>query len=208
MRLPRLRRLYALMAVAAAGLAGWACYPLSPTPAEDRDLVSSFFDADFDFESQSTYAMPDEVFVVEGSDEDISDAFDDQILADIARNMAALGWIREMDPENNPPDVLLVPFKAQTTRTYIGWVPGWGWNPWFPGWGVWYPWPVVRQYTSGSVFVDMFYPAGLDGEQVPAVWSGAADGILSGSNPDLSSARIRRDIDQMFAQSPYLRAGQ
>ena len=176
------------------------CYPGSPTAPEDRDLISTFFDSGFAFGSQRTYAMPNEVFVLPGSDENISDEFDQQILDDIARNLAALGWIREGDPESNGANVAVVAYKTQQTRTYIfiPWWPGWGfpgWPGWGPGWGIGYPWPSVRQYTAGTIFVDM-YDAGTlrNDNRVPAVWSGAADGPLSGSNPDLGSDRVRRDI--------------
>ena len=64
----------------------------------------------------------------------------------IVNDMEALGYVREADPENNPPDLVLLASAVGTESTewfysgwwgYWGWYPGWGYYPpgWGPGWG-------------------------------------------------------------------------
>ena len=210
----RSRTIFIAMAlVAAAGLM-WSCYPGGPTSAGETDVVATFFDNGANFGAYQTYAMPDEVFIREGSDEDTEVENEDLILNQVVQNMARAGYTRVLDPEQNGADVVVIVSAVQTTNFNYwiswGWWGGWGGWPGFgPGWGIGYPWVGVTSYTNGSVFVEMFDPnnANLEEQLLPAVWAGALNGLLSGSSASETESRIIRGIDQAFTQSPYLSGG-
>lgn len=186
-----------------------SCYPSSPSDVTERDVVITAFDSTKDFGAVRTWAMPDEVFVTEGSDSDVTDEFDDLILDEVAKNMAALGYVRETNPRVNGADVVVIVRKSK--QTSMGWVgggsPGWcGWPGWgYPGWGCWpgyYPWFPVT-VTTGSVFLEMYDPnQGAASEELVGVWGAALNGLASSSGSN--AARISQGIDQAFAQSSYL----
>jgi hypothetical protein len=46
-------------------------------------------------------------------------------------------------------------------------------------------------------------PDGIEDDRVPIHWNGIINGLLQGSNSNILS-RIDRNVDQAFAQSPYL----
>jgi hypothetical protein len=176
-------------------------------------LVTTFFDQNADFGAIRTFAMPDEVIEREGS-QPIDQAAKDLILREVIRNMAALGYQRELQPETNGADVVVLVTANQTTtrETWVsypwwggwGFWPGWGgWCCFGPGWGWSYPWVATVQYTTGSVFIDMVDPNKADQgtSVIPVVWGAGIDGLVSGS-PD--NSRIVSTIGQAFRQSPYL----
>ncbi len=187
-------------------MAMWSCYPGGPETIADTDLVFTYYNQDADFGSVSTFFMPDQVFVREGS-EATEDSFDSLILSDVARNMEALGYTRVTDPQNNIPDSVVIVSKVKTQYTWVGWVPGYPWYPgWgYPGWG-WGGWyPVGGSYSTGTVFIEF---ASTDDVNVPeqeivASWSGVFTGLLS-SSASATASRVTANIDQAFKQSPYL----
>ena len=187
-------------------MAMWSCYPGGPETIADTDLVFTYYNQDADFGSVSTFFMPDQVFVREGS-EATEDSFDSLILSDVARNMEALGYTRVTDPQNNIPDSVVIVSKVKTQYTWVGWVPGYPWYPgWgYPGWG-WGGWyPVGGSYSTGTVFIEF---ASTDDVNVPeqeivASWSGVFNGLL-GSSASATASRVTANIDQAFKQSPYL----
>ena len=186
----------------------WACYPGGPENIAERDVVITAYDDQFNFGAAQVYAMPNEVFVREGS-ENVDTRFNDLILSDVARNMAQIGFVRENNPDQNGADVAIIVSVSRTTTTAVGtgWWPGYGgwWGWWGPGWGGWYPYPIVVNFTTGSVFIEMYDPEGRDdaNQTVPVRWIAVANG-LAGTTGDLTAQRITKAIDQAFAQSPYL----
>ena len=207
---------FAMALVATAGLM-WSCYPGGPTSAGETDVVLTYFDDGASFGTFQTYAMPDEVFIREGSDDGTVVANEDLILNQVVQNMARAGYTRVLNPEQNKTDVVVIVSAIQSTNFNYwvswGWWGGWGgWGGWpgyGPGWGIGYPWVGVTSYTNGSVFVEMFDPNNPDTTEqlLPAVWAGALNGLLSGSSASETEARIVRGIDQAFSQSPYLSGG-
>jgi len=187
-------------------LAMWSCYPGGPETIADTDLVFTYYNPSADFGSVSTFFMPDQVFVREGSEE-TEDSFDSLILSDVARNMEALGYTRVTDPQNNIPDSVVIVSKVRTQYSWVGWVPGYPWYPgWgYPGWG-WGGWyPVGGSYSTGSVFVEFASTDDVDvpGKEIVASWSGVINGLL-GSSTSATASRVTANIDQAFKQSPYL----
>ena len=216
-RSPRQLGLLGLLPLLASG----GCYPGSTDlDDEDYDVVLTVHDDQVDFSSYRTYVLPDTVIHIE--DEDNSDIielprdFDDLILDVAAANMNALGYVREADPENNPPDLILLASAVGTESIewfysgwwgYWGWYPGWGYYPpgWGPGWG-WGPPPGYVggvRIEQGAVVLTLVDPtlADPEDERIPVVWAGAMRGLLSGG---AAESRITESINQAFDQSPYL----
>ena len=87
-----------LLLMAAMPVVLLGCYPAGPEYVEDLDVTYTTFDNKFDFQSRSTYAMPDRIVVdVEIEDGDttyvyMKDVFADQILAAIDDNLQSRGW--------------------------------------------------------------------------------------------------------------------
>ena len=187
-----------------------ACHPGEPSSIGETDVAVTAFDKTRDFGAIRTWAMPDEVFVTEGSDSDVTDEFDGLILDQVAKNMTMLGYVRETDPQANGADVVVLVRKSkQTSRGWVGGgAPGYcGWPGWgYPGWGCWpgyYPWASVS-FTTGSVIVEMYDPnQGASSEELRAIWGALLNGLASRSSGS-NASRISQGIDQVFAQSPYL----
>ena len=193
------------------GLAGLiavlpGCYPQGPEFTEDLDVVLTYFQDDYDFESRQTYALPDKIVKItgnlqEGEDvEYIPDATASLILGRIEENMNDLGW-QKVGVEESP-DLLLAPASWETTTIYYYydyWY--WWWGGYYPGWG-YYP-AYVSSYSTGTLFMGLIDPEVVGANGNPLMqWSGAANGILTWS---YDADRINKAIDQAFTQSPYLK---
>ena len=190
-----------------------SCYPGDQLTTEEADVVITLFDESADFSTLTSYAMPDSIVHLESTEEDnISRAFDDDVLALIASNMGALGFTRESDPANA--DVIMLTAVAVNEQVgYAGypWGGYWGWYTPYPpnfGWG-YYPWygaGTIYTYRTGTIFIQMLDPARTDStvSKVPTIWVGALNGLVQG---DAVPERIADGINQAFAQSPYLGEG-
>lgn len=199
-----------------------SCYP-GPGALEnsDLDIVATFYDEGYDFSANSTYYLVDSVMDIGDRRILLSGKYDRQILDQIDANLQALGYIKESDPDNNPPDMMVTVSKVATYNIeayeyysywwdYWGWYTGWpGYGyPIGPGWAPVYPWAgtVVYTYTTGSLLIDMMDPekADTDTKRLPVFWSGGINGLLEGDDADIQ-ARLAKHIDQCFDQSPYLK---
>ena len=179
-----------------------ACSGDSDNNVSDYDTVLTIYDRDVDFGANRTYSFPDSVTHYPLDDEDDSASYphDDQILQEIDDQMAAYGYTKE--PESNDPDVIID--VASTTSDYFYY-----WS-YYPGWyyPYYYGYYVSYAYTTGTVFIHMGIDESNDSEQiVQSIWFTALNGILNDSTGNIS-ARITRNIDQAFAQSPYLQVNQ
>jgi len=187
----------------------WGCYLEGPDYTEELDLVYTNYNSSYDFVAENTYSMPDEIVKITGDPtsppEYISPIYAIPILAQIEANMTALGWTRVTDP--NDSDVQLLP-AAWTTTTLVGGY--WGgyycwWYPYYCGGGWYYPYVPVTSYSTGTMVMTMVNgdqnEEAIDGSKL-VLWSGAMNGLLS-SGYDID--RVKKGIDQAFAQSPYLK---
>ncbi len=76
----------------------------------------------------------------------------------------------------------------------LDWGPGWG-----PGWGAWGSFnttTTVRNYTYGTVVIDMF-----DAQTQRPLWRGIAMGTVPDS-PIAQTNAMQVGVDRMFAQFP------
>lgn len=190
-----------------------SCYPSGPTNILELNLVVTFNDAQFNFASVRTYALPETVFDLPGSDQ-VNHEYDSLILEAVDNNMTALGYVREIAPEQNGADVVLVVSVSRQTIIYgdFSWYSYWGawpgweyWGPWDAGWGLYFSWPVGQTFTTGSIFIEMVDPKAKDshGTKLPVRWTGIINAALS-TSAAATSAQVVSSVDQCFAQSPYL----
>jgi len=201
-----------------------ACYPGdAPSNVQDLDVVLTVHDDAVDFGDFTTYAMPDTVLHIVGEDDsniiELPRDYDDLILDLVADNMASAGYLREMAPETNGADLILLVGAVGVERTSYwysggcywscwGWYPGWGYPgyPGYgPGWGWGYP-PYIgsSKFEQGAVLLTLVDPNGDTGggDKVPVVWAASGSGLLKGEGS--GGPRITNAINQMFSQSPYL----
>ncbi|QLE00379.1 DUF4136 domain-containing protein [Galbibacter sp. BG1] len=195
-----------------------SCAEDGPDYVDELDVVYTNYNADFDFGTTNTYAIPDNVVKIDDADfplaegeepEFIDPVYGDVILSAIADNMNDRGWT-QVDKDNNP-DVIILPTAMSTLNLYYyydwgywGW---WGYPGYGPGWGWWYPGyypPYVSGYRSGTVVLQMTYPDGIGiDDTIPVIWTSAINGLFEGSTASIQD-RIQNTVDQAFTQSPYL----
>jgi hypothetical protein len=179
-----------------------SCYPGDAISPSNADIITTFKKSTADFSSIMSYAMPDSVIYISNDGPEASKypLQDQQILTAIKRNMLQYGYSKEEDPAQA--DVLVVALIT-STKWVAGGCYSWYWSYWYPYWG--YCYPVSYSYETGTIFIIMVDPELGDGSAENAEWVAAMNGLLSSvSNAE---ARIDRNIDQAFYQSPYLGGG-
>ena len=183
-----------------------SCYPGDDLTPADTDIVATFFDQNVNFSTVMTYAIPDSILRLDSDGNPVIDPgqYDQQILNDIKSGLDGLGFTQEADPSNA--DVIIIPFV--NTRN---WVSGGCYNDWWSGYwyGWWYPYygwcyPVYYTYQTGSIVIAMIDANSTEAKT--ALWVAGINGILQDSNTGIA-ARINQNIQQAFAQSPYLGNG-
>lgn len=203
------------VALLAAGTTG--CYPDQSAGISELDIVMTNYDTNFLFSGVHTYMMPDTVVAITDPDHpdkntDGNHAYDSVILSEMAARLNDLGYVRLYDTLVQKPEIGIVLNTSATL--YWGafwneWDYYWGWYSYWPyyyedGWEYYYPWDITYNYTVGTLLVQMIDlksgPA-LSHDSVSVVWTGAVNGLVEGS--DVPS-RIKKGIDQLFIQSPYL----
>jgi hypothetical protein len=189
-----------------------SCYNDYGMSTSDYDVVVTFYDKEANFGQYKTFAIADTVFHIteDGEDSDLlTRDFDQDIIDRIEANMLAMDFQKEENPAQNTPDVVVV-VAATASRNFNiwTWYPGYG----YPGWGWWggwyYPWTSVTAYDLGTLLFTIIDTEDFDPgeERYNGVWIAGINGILSGSNSNLS--RINSHIDQAFDQSQYLMPNQ
>jgi len=143
------------------------------------------------------YVLVDSVYHLVGTGkDDISRAYDGQMLAQIRSNMDDLGFTEVAD--TNQADVVLV--TAVTTTEYTSYY-SYGcyyYCYWYypPYWGSY-------TYTVGTILINMSR-RDPGASTVPVAWLAALNGYSDASS---NGPRIKSGINQAFEQSKYLGAG-
>ena len=197
------------------------CYPNKTDYVEEFDMAGTLYDEEANFSSYTTFHVVDTVMHLTEDGEDdpnLSREHDEFILETVRQNLAARGYTELATPdENNKPDLeVFVQVMSQDFYTYYsywynywGYYPCWGW--WYPGWGgPWYPgyhwYPgYVSSYSTGSLMVEMLDTnVPVDLSETPGfVWAGIINGLLT-SNTANTRARLDKQLNQLFVQSPYI----
>jgi len=190
------------------------CYPESGVSSTAQlSTATTFYDKKYDFGSARTYAMPDSVVhITEGAPDTVSHQYDQVILNTIASEMNAAGYSRADNTDADDPDLVVLPAAMGTTNIVWWNYPwcdywGWYWPGYCPGWTPGYPgWTTGYTYQTGTVLILMVNRKGKDdiSQTLPAVWLGAINGVIE--NPTNTSQGIVAGIQQLFTQSPYLKA--
>lgn len=211
-----------LVFMAFTGMFLASCYPSDTVTYSDLDLVGTIYDEDKNFQEFKTYVVPDTIIhIVDTLDEnnvDITRKFDQQILNLVNQNMVNYGYTKELDPQNNLPDVVLtVSITANENIQVWSWYPYyWGYWPYYKStnyyWGYYPPYwgggTQVTTYTTGTVIMNMmdFAEHGNtvpENDSINSVWIGTING-LAGASTTNTTSRIDYTINQAFEQSPYL----
>jgi len=194
--------------IALGGFMLSGCYPGGADFTEDYDVTYTNYRANYDFQSRSTYAMPDKIVVdikIENGDtiyDYMKDVYAGPILDRIDQNMAKAGWSK-VDISANP-DVLLMPAGLSSTYFFYDYWYCWWYGGWWGGWGWYYPpYVTISSFSTGTLMMTISDPHEDSAiNRSEAAWIAAINGILSGSY-DIN--RVLVGIDHAFDQSPYLK---
>lgn len=196
-------QIYIILFFVGFGLVLISCYPGDPISSSEADIVTTFRNANANFATKQTFSLPDSVIHIDDNDETTEGdpILDQQILSAIERNMEQSGFDLLADPDQA--DVLVVPMVTSTTFVGGGCYP-WYWDSWYyyPGWC----YPDYYSYETGTLLIIMVDPDHADDQLTEsALWISGINGLVTSQSDTL--ARLGRDIDQAFEQSPYLSDG-
>ncbi|EAZ79751.1 DUF4136 domain-containing protein [Algoriphagus machipongonensis] len=211
------RKLYQLTAILLLGALSLSCKPDGAEYVDELDIVYTNYDASFDFNSQTTYSLPNKVVLITDDFIDLNPGDEPDyldpvaagyILSAIRLNMNEKGYTEI--PSGNSPDLIILPTVAQTDQIYFyydWWYWNWFYPGWGPGWGWYYPGyypPQVSRVRTGTLMMQMTAPnQEIVADKIPVIWTGLVNGLLEGSAGSIKN-RVDASIDQAFEQSPYL----
>jgi hypothetical protein len=197
------------------------CYPDKVDYVDEFDMAGTLYDEEADFSSYTTFHVIDTLMHLTEDGEDdpnLSREHDEFVLETVRQNLLNKGYTELASPDSlNMPDLeMLVQVMTSDFYTYYsywyyywGFYPGWGY--WYPGWGggyPGYPWNpgYVSSYSTGTLIVEMLdTEASLDLSERPGViWAGIVNGLLT-NNSTNTRARLDKQINQLFVQSPYMK---
>jgi hypothetical protein len=189
-----------------------SCYDNYELSTDDYDVVATFYDEKIDYSAFKTYVMLDSIFHVVGEDEkdELGRDHDQLILSLVVQNMEDLGYRRITNPQIDDPDVGIIVAASSSKNIQVYYNYPWGGYWGYPGYGYTYPpywWgPTVTEYSSGTVFINMADAKSFDPDQklLATVWLAAINGLLDDTKSN-TSTRLEREINQAYAQSPYLK---
>lgn len=211
----------------------FSCRPEFEATVEELDLAITKFDESQNFGELNSYFLYDTIVYITDDEDDDPPHWEDgqgpHILAEIRKNFSEYGWVENTDTVGGvqaDASILVSVLETDVNFYYYGWWDWWywyPWNPWYPyaqqssnyWWGVpiW-PGPIYPTYgyTVGTVLIDMVNMEEIVAPvmeednpkfEIPIVWTGAVNGILSGSQMNIEG-RLTTQIDQVFKQSDYL----
>lgn len=204
--------------VGAAVLATVSCVPYpSSSDIIDQDIVISHYSDKANFASYKTFALPPNIPVLKENElgqVDVSYQDAPEIISAVRRNMVARGYTEVQQDGGVQPDLAVgMAAVSNTIQVYSG-----SYCYYYSYWYWYYPcYPSYTYYSSydARTFVldiaDAKAQAGTpprDGGVNPAgiIWSNWLYGVVS-SNYTWEAQQIINGIDEAFAQSPYVKAG-
>jgi len=182
------------------------CYPDSSISPEESDAVFTFRDKDFDFSEQAYYYLVDSVLRYNNEGEYVEDKgqYDNLILSRVKENLDARGFISKEEYDSTSLRVLVSDMSAVSIISYWEYIPYWSYYycdevsyPYCP----WQAPTAVSFVSQSNILVDIVCPeVSIKNDTINVAWRGITNGIYNSS----MEARLKRNIDQMFYQSPYL----
>ena len=204
----QVKQIYMSLLVITLAIILTGCFPFGPEEISEFDVVATYYNEDFNFGKVEKFAMPDSVGHISSGTSTISRAYDEVILEQVASNMKALGYEREMDPQANGADVLVI--VQITNEDYnlfssAGSSDGYGGYDYdgyyYPGYG-----GTTQTVRTGTVIIRMLDPNNPSDENtVPTEWIGLINGLTDDTSINVRS-RLVNTINQCFVQSTYLGA--
>lgn len=192
----------------------------------DDFVVFTNYDKDANFESFSTFYVPDSVLVIGNTEKPAywTATEADDVITTLVKNMESRGYTRTLDKASA--DLGVQVSYVESTQYFTDYNNGgnypywWGnypgyWNPgyWGPTWGNswndwYYPYPITYSYRIGSLLAEMVNlktpTPKITGAKLPVLWTAYMSGLVSGSNK-LDVQLTVRAIEQAFVQSPYIK---
>lgn len=194
-----------------------ACQKMpSAVDTDGEFLVATSFAEDTDFGGFATFTVADSVVVLDsrfGGDK-VKSSYTDRLVNEYREMMESCGYTYLPVEEKDNADLGIQLTYVADTDYYTSYVDPYWWLD-YPGywssyyWGSWgggwyYPYPVVYQFSTHSLMVDMADLTSSEGEdaRLPVVWSCMINGEAGYANVDYRRFMIA--IDQAFTQSEYI----
>lgn len=212
-----------LILMVLAGAAAVSCQKFpTAVDADGEFLVSTSYDKETDFSKYSTFTVADSVLVLDSyfRCDTVKTSFTDRLVEKFRQKMEERGYTyvpaEDIRDENDPAeaDLAIQLTYVGDTDYYVDYVDSYWWLD-YPGywssyyWGSWgggwyYPYPVIYQFSTHSLMVDMADLTSAEGEdeKLTVVWSCMINGEAGYANVDYR--RFLTAIDQAFAQSQYI----
>lgn len=214
-----MKRLVAPTVVAALALAAsLSCVPYpSSSDIVDQDIVISHYDTKANFGSYRTFAMPDKIPVLKEDElgrTEVEYIDAPEVISTVRTKLIARGYTEVTQASGTQPD-LAVGLTAVSSNIEIY---GGGYCYYWSYWYWYYPcypsYTYVSSYKARTFVMDLVDTKSAaanprpDGGASPAgiIWSNWLYGVVS-SSYQLEGAAILQGIDEAFAQSPYVKAG-
>ena len=193
-----------------------SCYPESAETNSDYDLILSAYNPEFNFDASTSFILPDTLVLLNDSTaSDLIEITKEQqqaIINAVRDNLTVYGWTDSTDIGSNAETLVLVSAIVAKYTDNI-----WNeWN-WYEGLGnigrigqnTRYPWfpdgfPYIYDYTIGTLLITMIDAEELknDPEDVPVVWIGSLNGIVSSKT--VNTSKLVQSIDKIFELSTPL----
>lgn len=206
---------YPLLAFVSGLLAIAGCAPGLPEDATTLDVVYTNFNPDFDFSQGTTFAIPENVVIVNetpissGQQPPFLDFVAGRsILGAIRSNMLSRGF-RQVSQFDNP-DYILLPSVPESNSLLFNYN-WWFWDWWIPNLGSGLGWlypgyqPLVSSSVStGSLLIQMVNMKNVSAtNRLEVDWVVIVNGALTGSQTS-NTERAVAGVNQAFIQSPYI----
>lgn len=187
-----------------------SCYPGGPSYIEDYDITfaTKADDADFSDKSANVFFMPNEIFDIGDTNQNVDPVnpiFAAKVLARIEAQMAEYGYTRVADTSMGENYGVAVQRLISDNWVTYYWGGG-GYCGWYPYWcgGYYPPTGSTYNYQTGTLYVTMI---DLDNSTPTLpffVWDAGINGLLSSTQSN-TEARALNGINKMFELSPYLK---
>lgn len=204
--------------VAAGLLAATGCVPYpSSSDLVDQDIVISHYNDKANFGSYKTFALPTNIPVLKENDLGQTEVtFQDapEVIAAVRRNMLARGYTEVQQDGGVQPDLAVaMAAVSNTIQIYSG-----SYCYYYSYWYWYYPcyptYPYYSSYNARTFVLDIADAKAeaankpTDGGVNPAgiIWSNWLYGVIT-SNYTFEAQQVINGIDEAFAQSPYVKAG-
>lgn len=184
--------------------------PLNNLSAEESRVYITNWDATVNFAVFNTFSIADNVLVIDGNSTSFGNLPADAAFIEAFQNQMELRGFTRVSRDNNPDLGIQINRIIRTSTGIIAFPDYWGfWDPFFwgiPGAGWGFPpfWGIgtyqVREGLLSADLVDL-KNVGENNNQIRVIWNG----IIRGSGI-FNANTANSQVEQLFEQSPYIRA--